>query len=84
MPATAEVHLQRPPADTEESQGLLNIGSEVRIIREPHFGELAEVVNLPAELQRLETEARVRVLEVKLKRTGENVLLPRANVEIVG
>ncbi len=69
--------------DAEESQGQLVIGAEVRIIREPHFGELAEVINLPAELQELETEARVRVLEVKLKRTGESVILPRANVEIV-
>jgi hypothetical protein len=70
-------------ADAEESQGQLVIGAEVRIIREPHFGELAEVMDLPAELQELETEARVRVLEVKLKRTGESVVLPRANVEIV-
>jgi len=71
-------------ADAEESQGQLIVGSEVRIIREPHFGELAEVVSLPAELQKLETEARVRVLEVKLRNTNENVTLPRANVEIVG
>lgn len=77
---------ESPDADAsvEESQGQLVVGSEVRIIREPHFGELAEVVNLPAELQELETEARVRVLEVELKRTGEGVVLPRANVEIMG
>jgi len=84
VPASAEDHPRTRPAGDEESQGLLNIGAEVRIIREPHFGELAEVLNLPAELQKLETEARVRVLEVKLKRTGENIILPRANVEIVG
>jgi len=71
-------------ADDADSQGQLIIGAEVRIIREPHFGELAEVMDLPAELQELETEARVRVLEVKLKRTGQSVVLPRANVEIVG
>jgi hypothetical protein len=69
--------------DAEESQGQLVMGAEVRIIREPHFGELAEVVDLPAELQELETEARVRVLEVRLNRTGESVILPRANVETV-
>jgi len=39
---------------------------------------------LPAELQKLETEAKVRVLEVKLRSNNENVILPRANVEIVG
>lgn len=70
--------------DAEESQGQLVIGAEVRIIREPHFGELAEVIDLPTELQKLETEARVRVLKVRLKRTGESTVLPRANVEIVG
>jgi hypothetical protein len=72
--------------DTEAQggQGQLVTGAEVRIIREPHFGQLAEVISLPADLQELETEARVRVLEVELKRTGESVVLPRANVEIVG
>jgi hypothetical protein len=71
-------------AESEGSQLQLVLGSEVRIIREPHFGELAEVVNLPVELHSLETEARVRVLEVKLRRSGKNLVLPRANVEIVG
>ncbi len=61
----------------------LMVGSEVRIIREPYFGELAEVADLPIELAKLETEALVRVLKVRLKRTGEITLLPRANVEII-
>ena len=74
---------RRKTQDAEELQGQLVVGAEVRIIREPHFGELAEVMELPAELQELETEARVRVLKVKLKRTGESIVLPRANVEIV-
>jgi hypothetical protein len=70
--------------DDQELQGWLNIGSEVRIIRDPHFGELATVSELPIELQKLETEAKVRVLKVKLKRTGDEIVLPRANVEMVG
>ncbi|MGB9595076.1 MAG: hypothetical protein ACPL7B_02240, partial [Candidatus Poribacteria bacterium] len=70
-------------SDDPELQGSLNIGTEVRIIREPHFGELAEVVELPVELQKLETEAKVRVLKVKLKQTNDEIILPRANVEIV-
>ena len=74
----------RIDTEAEIEQGQLVTGAEVRIIREPHFGELAEVMGLPAELQELETEARVRVLEVKLKRNGQSVVLPRANVEIVG
>jgi len=70
--------------DDQELQGWLNIGSEVRIIRDPHFGELATVSELPIGLQKLETEAKVRVLKVKLKRTGDEIVLPRANVEMVG
>ena len=61
----------------------LSVGSEIRIIREPYFGELAQVIELPVELQKLETEAFVRVLKVRLKRTGEIIILPRANVEII-
>lgn len=67
-----------------DSLSQLVAGADVRIIREPYFGELAQVVELPSELQTLETEARVRVLKVKMARTGESIILPRANVEIVG
>ena len=70
-------------ADDADSQRLLVAGAKVRIIREPHFGELAEVMELPSELQKLETEAHVRVLKVKIQHDGEIVTLPRANVEMV-
>ena len=40
------------------------------------------MTDLPSELQPLETEARVRVLEVELAQ-GERVVLPRANVEMI-
>jgi hypothetical protein len=69
--------------DDKDLQEQLVIGAKVRIIREPHFGELAEVTELPAELQELETEAHVRVLKAKIERNGDSVVLPRANVEIV-
>jgi hypothetical protein len=52
------------------------------LIREPHFGRLASVAALPAELTRIETEARVRVVEVAFE-NGETVRVPRANVEII-
>ena len=70
--------------NAQDLQGFLSIGTEIRIIRDPHFGELATVSELPVELQELETEAKVRVLKVKLKKTGDDIVLPRANVEIVG
>lgn len=54
----------------------------VRLIREPYFGRFATVTSLPPELHKIETEALVRVAEVKLDE-GETVLVPRANVEII-
>ena len=64
------------------AEGILEVGSSVRIIREPYFGKLGRVTELPVELQNLETEARVRVLRVELK-DGQQTTLPRANVEAI-
>jgi len=64
-----------------ESVGL-EVGSEVRVIREPYFGRLGKVVALPPELRKLETESKVRVLEVELD-DGSKAILPRANVEMI-
>lgn len=75
---------EETPTETDihhEPTGL-EIGRTVRIIREPHFGELGRVTALPSELAALETEAKVRVLEVELS-DGTRALLPRANVEMI-
>ncbi len=58
-------------------------GSEVRLIREPWCGHLATVTALPEQLETIETEARVRVARVRLQRTGEEITVPRANVEVI-
>ncbi|NNE43279.1 MAG: hypothetical protein HKN12_03650 [Gemmatimonadetes bacterium] len=63
--------------------GGLAPGTRVRIIREPHFGELGIVKELPAPLQKLPSEAKVRVLTVNLESGGALHTLPRANVEII-
>jgi hypothetical protein len=60
----------------------LAAGRAVRIIREPYFGRLGTVVELPPELHAIETEARVRVARVRLE-DGREVTVPRANLEIV-
>ncbi|MBD3349103.1 MAG: hypothetical protein GF400_07915 [Candidatus Eisenbacteria bacterium] len=60
----------------------LDVGSRIRVIREPNFGSLGEVVDLPNELRKMESETMVRVLSVKLD-DGQEVLLPRANVEMI-
>lgn len=68
-------------SSTLESLGM-EVGSPVRIIREPSFGSLARVVALPVELAAVPTEARVRVVEVELD-DGRRMTLPRANVEVI-
>lgn len=62
--------------------GGLAVGSVIRVIREPHFGRLGKVTALPPELVALETEAKVRVLEVDFG-NGSRSMLPRANVEMI-
>jgi hypothetical protein len=60
----------------------LNIGTQIRVIREPYFGLLASVTDLPPELVTLDSGTHVRVLRAKLN-SGEEVTVPRANVEII-
>jgi hypothetical protein len=64
------------------SEGGLAVGSLIRVIRQPYFGRLGQVSALPPDLTPLETEARVRVLEVDFG-NGSRALLPRANVEMI-
>lgn len=59
----------------------LKIGTPIRVIREPYFGQLGVVTDLPAQLMVVESGTEVRVLKAKIE--GEEVLVPRANVEII-
>lgn len=70
---------ESPPA--REAQ-MLDIGSAVRIIREPYFGRLGTVVELPPELMEIESGTHARVLKAKLD-DGTVAVVPRANVEII-
>lgn len=65
-----------------DSGNNLDLGTHIRIIREPYFGMLATVAALPSELQEIPTGAEVRVLQAELH-SGERVIVPRANVEII-
>ncbi len=60
----------------------LAAGQLIRLIREPYFGLLATIVELPEELQMIETESKVRVLKARLE-DGRQVVVPRANVELI-
>ncbi|TLY16829.1 MAG: hypothetical protein E6K69_03275, partial [Nitrospirae bacterium] len=66
---------------TTERSGI-RIGDHVRIIRDPLFGRIGQVVALPTDLKQIETESVVRVLEVKFA-DGTSAVIPRANVEII-
>ncbi len=77
------------PLDVEEREehrkdegAILEIGMPVRCIRTPYFGRIGNVRALPADLATLESETKVRVLEVAFD-NGENAIVPRANVEVI-
>ena len=80
-----EILIPREEAAPSAAEGLhpegLEVGSLLRVIREPYFGRIGRVVELPAELRELDTEARVRVLIVEFGEGGERAVVPRANVE---
>ncbi|HEY6867328.1 MAG TPA: hypothetical protein VI792_08730, partial [Candidatus Eisenbacteria bacterium] len=69
-------------AEGAHAEGL-EVGSLLRVIREPYFGRIGRVVELPPELRALDTEARVRVLVVEFGAGGERAVVPRANVELI-
>ena len=75
-------HEEKEELEKESLSAGMTAGTPVRIIREPNFGAIGEVVNLPVELQRVESGSKVRVLVVRLD-DGTEVTIPRANVEII-
>lgn len=58
----------------------LQIGDPIRIIREPRFGELGTITEMVSEQMMMESETMVRVFRAKIA-SGEEILVPRANVE---
>ena len=56
-------------------------GSIVRVIRAPFFGKIGEVLELPAELQKMESETMVRVAKVRID--NEASVIPRSNLELL-
>ena len=66
----------------EPKMSSLEIGSLIRVIRQPNFGEIGRITELPEILTKVESETMVRVLKVKLN-NGKEILTPRANVEVI-
>ena len=71
-----------PVSDVAKQAFELKIGTPIRVIREPYFGKLGTVTELPAQLQQVESGTEVRVLKANIEGEGE-VMVPRANVEII-
>jgi hypothetical protein len=67
---------------TGEARGGVKVGDPVRVIREPFFGRIGQVVGLPSGLTLIPTESHVRVMEVMFS-DGSQAVIPRANIEVI-
>jgi len=73
-----------PAARGEDREGVsgLQVGALMRGVRMPHFGRIGRIAALPVDLQRIESGARVRVVDVDFE-DGTRATLPRANIELI-
>jgi hypothetical protein len=70
-------------AETNRTEsGVLELGTPIRVIRDPYFGMIGTVASLPEAPQVLGSGSKSRVLEVALE-SGNTVTVPRANVELI-
>ena len=68
--------------DFNEDDLIIKEGSQVRVIREPYFGQIGIVKELPSEPIEIDSETKARVAEIEFK-NNERKLVPRANLEII-
>lgn len=69
-------------APIQASGGELKVGTPIRVIREPYFGQIGKVTEMPSTLMVVDSGTEVRVLKARLEDDDE-VVIPRANVEII-
>ena len=62
--------------DESQIDTMLKVGATVRIIRDPYFGVIGKVANLPSELRTLDSGSRARVLEVSGRFPGSDLSSP--------
>lgn len=62
----------------------LQVGDRVRIRQGQHAGEVGEIAFLPPRTMRVASGLRVPAAQVKVRSTPDNLLLPLANLEIMG
>ena len=66
----------------KEDDLIISEGSTIRIIREPYFGQIGQIISLPYELVKMKSETMVRVAEIKFE-NGNIEIIPRANLEVI-
>jgi len=81
VPRAADEFIQTAVPSDQASEGA-KVGDPVRVIREPFFGRIGEVVSLPSDRVLIPTESHVRVMEIQFF-DGSRAVVPRANVEII-
>ncbi len=68
--------------ELNEQDLVISKESKVRVIRQPYFGSIGIIVDLPKDPVVIESETKARVAEVEFT-NGERKLVPRANLEII-
>jgi len=66
----------------DNNKMIISKGSQVRVIREPFFGNVGLVKSLPPELKKMDSETMVRVAEIEFS-DGSVKEIPRANLEMI-
>jgi hypothetical protein len=61
---------------------IISKGSTVRVIREPHFGRLGKIIDLPYKLVEMKSETKVRVAVIEFDDNTKEII-PRANLEVI-
>ena len=82
IPKTDRDLSAQPRKGEAEGRSGIRIGDQVRIIRDPLFGRIGQVVALPPHLTKIQTESEVRILKVEFPDKAV-VAIPRANVEVI-
>lgn len=79
--AAAEALEDRLAETDGDGQGEARVGSKVRIVRNPKFGQWGRIVDWPSEPVVFENEARLPAAEVELD-DGSRLMVPLADLEI--
>ena len=66
----------------DDNDLILALNSRVRIIREPYFGKLGKVIDLPHDLHKMESGTFTRVAKI-LFDDDSSKIIPRTNLEVI-